>query len=384
MRKVPYDPELMRFLYFLTKYLGVMNSIEIAKKFTSESGEKITDRTIRRWFRHLQNYCYDYYNYLKYEKLGLSTIYAIITGDKNLIKLLNGFPLHDYVVYYLDSKNLKNILLVRYLIPRKKIKDLKTYLKSSKNNKLIKDFELHFFKTPTIIYSPLHKVIDEKGNLDFSNINENDYIYFFELLKRSLKENQRISLSECIKVNPLMLPILFTQHREHWSSVKIWNDIKARIGEDIWNYLKKVKKKTDPVGIRYVQKTLSQLYTNHSKELLHQTRVEYNPIVLDNYATTIFFLDFQNNTSLINFVKDLSKRCLLVYVYPPYSNEKNYMVYTITGYREIQEIITEFAEKYKFNKILWRDRKKFKELWGRQLAKFKYEKIFNPIKCEWI
>ncbi len=243
MKIAPFNPKLMKFLHVLATKPKVMNSIELTGSFESYDGSKPTDRTIRRWFNYLQKYCFDYYYYLKYENLGLFTFYALITSEKDLKKLLEGFPLHDYAAYFYDFKHLSDVLLVRFLVPRNRIKTLKQYLKNSLSKGLIKSYELYNFSTPTIIYSPFHKVINKHGHLNFLNITDDDYTYFIELLKSNMNNHSKISLSRHIKNNPFILPILLTQHREHWSSVKIWRDIKKRLGNDVWRYFKKVRKK---------------------------------------------------------------------------------------------------------------------------------------------
>ena len=193
-----------------------------------------------------------------------------------------------------------------------------------------------------------------------------------------------MELSKTIKHNPFILPVLFTQNREHWSSVKIWNDIKERLGDDIWVYLKKIKRRSDAVGVRYLQRTLKSMYNEFRNELLKQVIIEYNPLFIDKYVTAIFILDFKDDSSLINFVKEISKRCMVLYVYPPQSNHKKVMIYVITSHSEIHDIITDIAGNYGVERILWKSKMKFEQTWGRNLAKFKYENIFDPVKCEWV
>jgi hypothetical protein len=382
MDKQPFKPKLMEFSYLLTLQPRVMNSNELAKIITIGNEKGITDRTIRRWFNHLQTHCFDYYHYLKYENLGLFAVYVLVTGEKELLNFLEGFPMHDYVAYFFDPRKSKDILLVRYLVPKKGIKKLKKYLGNCKARNAIEDYEIHYFSTPVIIYSPFHKIMDRHGNLDFSKIDENDHDFFLELLEKRRNERRKISLSKHIKQNPFILPVLLTQHREHWSSVKIWNDIKQRLGNDIWKYMRRIKKKTDMVGVRYVQRTLKQIYQYHMDDFVQQVRVEYDPIVLEKNAAAIFFMNFNNNISFLNFVRQLAKRSLMIYVYPPYKNSK-YMFYVVTGHREMHDMMTDILGKHDNERLLFRSRKKFKDIWGRNLAKFKYEKNFDPLKAEW-
>lgn len=383
MSKQPFNPKLMEFLHFLTLQPKVLNSNELAKAFTIGNGKKITDRTIRRWFNYLQTNCFDYYHYLKYENLGLFAVYVLITGEKELLNFLEGFPMHDYVAYFFDPRKSKDFLLVRYLVPKNRVKELKRYLSNCKAKKAIEDYQIYYFSTPVIIYSPFRKIMDKHGNLDFSNVNETDHDHFIELLEKSRNEKREVFLSKHIKQNPFILPILLTQHREHWSSVKIWNDIKERLGDDVWKYTKRVKKKTDMVGVRHVQKTLKEIHQNHLNDFVQQVRVEYDPIVLEKNAAAIFFMNFNNNSSFLNFIKNLAKRSLMVYVYPPYKTNK-YMFYVVTGHREMHDIMTDILGKHNNERILLRSRKKFKDIWGRNLAKFKYEKIFDPTKSSWV
>ena len=60
------------------------------------------------------------------------------------------------------------------------------------------------------------------------------------------------------------------------------------------------------------------------------------------------------------------------------------MIYVITSHSEIHDIITDIAGNYGVERILWKSKMKFEQTWGRNLAKFKYENIFDPVKCEWV
>jgi hypothetical protein len=149
--------------------------------------------------------------------------------------------------------------------------------------------------------------------------------------------------------------------------------------------MRKLRKRTDGVGIRRVQDTIKQIYGKYKDELIQQVRIEYNPILLEKNITTFLFLGFKNKSELIDFTKKLSQKTLLTYVYPSYDLNKA-MFFFVSSNSETREVISELICEYSTNstRILWRDRKKINDIWGRRTAKLNCAGLFDPIKCKWL
>lgn len=383
----PFDRRLLVLLHFLTKQRKVLNSREIAQKFVLPNGRKVTDRSIRRWFTFLQGQCLDYYHDVKYENLALVPVYILLRKPVNAQKLLQMFPLHDYVTYVFDTKIMEEIFFVRYLIPKNLLKQFNKFWKKAKAQGLVENFWIYYFMSPTLIYSPFHKVLDRHGEFQDSEIGEEEYNFFFNSLSENLTRKKEFKLSEPVKENPLIVPLLFTQYREQWSSLKIWQDMKNRLGKEVWNYIKRAKIKSEGLGIRRVQDTFKQIYSQHKEIFLNQVKVEYDPIILNKNITTFLILDLDNKQKLTEFTKRLAQKSLQTYVYPSLTDESKAMFFFVSGNSATREVLSELLPEYSkgtaFNRIFWRNRKRIGEIWGRHTAKFDYSKIFDPINCEW-
>jgi hypothetical protein len=387
MKLERFNKKLLYFLYSLTKEPRIMKSDDLARKIKQIDGSKVSGRTVRRWFSFLQGSCFDYYYYIKYESLGLVTAYVIVKGQKDLNKILNKIPLHDYATYVFDTKSMEEVVLLRYLIPIEKIKEFENHWSDFYDDGLVRRYWIHYLSTPTMIYSPFHKTISREGEFSNDNVKESDYDFFFKLLYKNLNTKRVPKVDDAIKENPLILPVLLSQSREHWASTKIWKDMKEKLGSSVWNYIGKVKKETDNVGTKRVQKCYRDIFEKHRDKLIQQVRVEYDPIILHKNITSFLFLDFPSNNSRFEFTKELAKKSLITYVYPHYGHSNKTMFFFVSSNSLTRDILSELVVKYSkksiSNRILWRNKKKIGKIWGRHTAKLNYANLFDPDKCKW-
>ncbi|MCD6476648.1 MAG: hypothetical protein J7K26_00580, partial [Candidatus Aenigmarchaeota archaeon] len=213
-------------------------------------------------------------------------------------------------------------------------------------------------------YSPFHKIINENGFIDFPKDIKYDTGIFENLLQRNIKKNIRIKINKAIYKNPLTLPVLCEyQEEEHWSSKKVWYEIKKKLGPDIWKYVNGIKfnKRKNGYGILLVQKILKELHKDFDV-FLQQIRVTYLPLYIKNVGIYAI-LKMKNMGSIVKFSKALSENCLSLVVCPPLNkNSKIVILYIITNAEKAIKILYDIIPKYvdkKFkNRIIWKDVKK--------------------------
>lgn len=375
----PFDKNLLKLLYSLTKNQDFMNSAEVARNFTDS---RASERTIRRWFRYLEKTCFDYYPYIRHESFGLVPHYVLLKNLKNE-GLLQIIPHMDYITYGFDFNSVKGSFLVKYQVPLDNVTDFWNFFREAKVLDIIDDYQIFKIRSPTEFYSPFHQVLDKEGNPDFSKSNNFDNNYFMDILQKNLNSKPDVSVNEKIKDNPFIVPTVFEFFREHWTSKEVWASMKKKLGQNIWRYAKKVKKQTDGAGRNLVQKTMKDLYGKDKDTFFQQIRVFYDPF-LKRMVSFFLFLESNKVREIPNLSEKLSRYCLKLIIYPPSSRENKFLFFLITGSKEISTIIKEVREfdpKARVN-VLWRDLEKSSMYWNRNYLKMNYS-LFDPVSLDW-
>lgn len=375
-----YDPRMMELLYFLTKNQKYMNSVEISHSFSS-GGEKFSDRTIRRWFDHLQEKCLDYFPYVRHESFGLVSTFLILKNlkNENLIQIL---PHINYISQGMGFEKTDDLYVMQYFVPVENLGRFEGFWREVKSLDLVDDYDLFKARSPTDFYSPSHEIITEDGYLNFSK-HGIDNSYFTKILKENLDRKIETKINYRIVENPFIVPTALEYFREHWSSSQVWKSMKEKLGNDVWRYARRFRKKTDGVGISMVQRTLKDLHEPYYKTFFHQTRVYYSP--LKSKATSFYiFLKLKKGADLPLFSELISKHCLMSVIYPPLKKEKKVMLFVLTSGEQlinIMRLISEFSDASAENKIILRDLNKTR-YWTRYYLKMDY-RLFNPDICSW-
>lgn len=374
-----YDKNLMEFAYFLTRNQKYSDSIDIAEKL-KVSGQKISDRTIRRWFDKLEKGCFDYYPNIKVESLGLAPLYIVIEApvEEDVFQII---PHRDYVTLGYTTTGFHKSVCLKYLIPPDSMKQFEEFWKRAKKGGVIRDYKIYPFYSSTDFYSPLHKVVQKNGELNFSKIGEFDNSHYTELFEKSLKNPLRPALSTHVLKNPLLVPVLLEYYREHWTRQKVWKSIRKKLGENVWNYLRKARKQSDGVGLFMVQKTLRNLDNEYYEDFFQQIRVFYEPWLKKGVSYYGIF-ETQKKEGVAKLFEEVSKHCLMQTVYPIVGG--GFMFYQLTNGTEIADIIAEFR---KFDpdarfEMFWRDLKASSKYWDRNFLKMDYT-LFDPETMTW-
>jgi len=381
-----YSKSLLEFVYNLTKTEKVLNPLELSK-FLGEQGFQVSDRTIKRWFSYLKEHL-GYFLSINYSSLGLINIDVLVKEPhKDIIKAV---PYAYYLFSGFDATSIEDYTIISCLIPNRKLNEFKIFWDKAKEKNLLKDYRLSFCNNIVDFYSPFHEVITNSGNFEFSECIEHSV----EPLIRNMQQPKDIKMSSVIEGNPLILPIVIEYSRERWSSYKVWNAIKEKLGDGVWDYINDIhyrNRRTDNSGIAFVQKTWKKLQENND-ELFHNVRVVYRPLYTKKHSVSYKFLKLKNRKNLPDLVKEISKRSVNSVVYLPEDiSSKEVTIFTSTNTEQesyiIRKILPKYINKSYDNKIIYMDFEETDKFWKydsyRKYLKLDYANLFNPKNCTW-
>lgn len=377
-----YDKNLLNFMYELTKLDKFYSSYALSKKITLEGGRKVTPRTIQKWFKFLrepwefQGKKIDKFSYFPtffYEKLGLQRVFVFLEFKKkkiNLKDLFKEIPYYDYVTWLHDLNKNKEILLISYLIPKENLEKFKEKLK---RHKAITNYIIYFSSKPFIIYSPWYKVIDNNGLFQPELNSQIEIEKQLKLFGYYIDNLSVVEPIQQIKKNPLIIPTLFEYVKENWTSPKVWQTIREKLGKDVWLYIRKRKKLTDSVGIKRIQQSINLI---HRHELFHQIRITYLPTELKNNFFIYLLLKFNNKNKLFSIISKIALNSIFMNNYILRNNK--ILVVALVNCDSFQSIL----DVKGIEKIFLLKHKKSLPL-ILDSYKFQYHKLFDPEKCCW-
>ena len=379
-----FDPDLLEFMYLLTRKQRYMNSLEISK-YLSSCGKRVTDRTVRRWFDYLHKYKFDYFPYPRYNTLGLAPVWILTDFNENVLKII---PYKVAIVSGIDFHNLERCLLCLYLIPPNHLSDFKKLWSVALSRRIVKHCHIFDISSAIAFFSPFHKIVNEDGLVNFPEDYDIDNSYFTGLLKKCLETEKKFELDKRIIMNPLTVPIILEYFRGHMSSRSIWNSFERKLGAKVWDYInapriKRERKKG--AGIRLVQEIMKGLHDNFY-DFFQQVRVVYYPFYTNENNMFYMILKLRRRKDILPLSELLSRHSLSIVAYPPLEKESKIIVYyVITNKKEtlniVGDLIQPYIDKSFDNKIVYEDVEKSLK-YGRPL-KIDYHELFDPETCTW-
>ncbi len=353
-----YHKKILEFLYELSKQDKYYSDRELSKKIRINN-ERVTSKTIRRWFDLLESTCFDYHPYIYIERLGLELFYAFYNEDKGIIIS----PYTSYLNKSIDLRNMRNIVTHSFWVPQGYESLMKIIPKIEK------------FYSKEVIVNPLHKMFDDKGNIyplkDLSEEQENN----IRRVINSLKNIHEQEIRGEIKRNPLIIPIIFEYDKEHWSSIEVWNSLKKK--RDIWKYFRKIKKKSDYVAIKHIQLTIKKI---SDMGLIKFMNINYAPLEERNHYVWICS---KINRNLKKILEELSLLAPFIYIYRAKEKDKYLFNLMIPNYL-LDKVLNIFMDNAIILNVYLVNYEKSRPLWNREWLKFNYEKAFDPEKGEWL
>ncbi|MCD6547497.1 MAG: hypothetical protein J7K22_03015 [Nanoarchaeota archaeon] len=371
-----FDRRLLEFIYHLTKEQRYMNSIEISK-YLKQKGVNVSDRTVRRWFTRLEKAGFQYFPFPKYDVLGLQWVIVLVYGVKDE-SIFDIIPYDMYISKGAGFSDHNLEYICSYVIPQDSYNKFVKFWEFAKQKKLIKDFKILKINRATFLFSPFHKIVKD-GIIKFDSQFKLDNC-FLNLLKEEKKFNNDIH--PLIKKNPIVLPILLEYYRRHVSSYDVWNMIKQKLGDSVWDsYLKKYRRKaSDGKGQYIVQRFLSIIRDN--QDFIEQVRVIYDPFYKVHNVLLLYIVVQLKKDMLEDFIKQIAKMSVHLNIY--HSENDTYMIYSVTSVQMLYPILKLANEYSKAKPILFiNDFEASKKFWTEERFSLDYAKLFDPINVKW-
>ena len=380
-----YDYNLLNFLHELTKIDRFMSYKDLSKAIVLENGKKVSPKTIERWFNFLKKEYnhpksktkekFNFYPAFFHEKLGLISV--CIISEKPNLKLLGRLPFQDYVIWLFDPKINESVLLIGYLVPIIYLERFKREWKKMKRQGLVKNYKFYITYKGFTIYSPWHKVIDKDGIFHPENNSEEEIDRQIRRFRYYLNDLPKIEIMNPIKKNPLIVPVLFEHQYQYWTSPKIWQRMKDKLGKKIYDYVSRSKVTSDAVGIKKVQQTLKEIY---HKDIILQMRIVYMPIELKNNFFIYLIVNFEKR-EVVEQIKMLALNSIYLRILPM-SKNKVFLI-SLTNSKCLEKIF-EILRNLKIEKIYFLQHEKSLPLLTTQkYKKHDYFNHFNPKTSQW-
>lgn len=373
-----FDAKLMEFMYSLTLYKEFMNSQKISKVIKI-GGKKVTDRTIRRWLTFLrEGRKFNYFLNAKHNILGLNSIWVLVSGVKNK-NVFDIIPFLTYIVKGWCLFSLEESYIAQYYIPYKQVNEFTNFWKSAKEKGIIKDVILSRVKPSISIYQPFHRVLDSNGVFKYQN-DPNEY--FLKLLEMGLREEYSPDLHPLIQEHPLLVPIMSEIFGEHLSSYKLWDNMKQKLGEQIWDYMppKLRRRKKEGAAIKYVQHLISLIHSNFD-EFIQQVRVSYTPIYINNTGVYLFAKS-KDNSEILRFANMVGRHSVQTVISPAVGKRDYHVFYLVTQFNSLTKILNSLKfSDINIGRLFVQDIEFVKDVGT--YSKINYAKAFDPTNLSW-
>lgn len=297
MTLFPFNKKLMKFIHTLTRCDSFPTDDELAKRMG------VTRKTIRNWFHYLNKpYSYkdfhahrklSYYPAIKKNLLGLQFMTVLFYNGKEEITSL--WPNKNYLGRLFDFTDGESVLVVEYLVPKSQVEEFRQLLGRVRDMKLCSDIRIFETSPSFTIYAPFHKVIDENGKFHYDRVDNSSIMEERRRLSSFLESIDNERTSSLIQKTPLIVPVIAEYQYEQRKSIQVWNAIKAKVGNAVWDYIPNANKQTDGVGIQAVQSAIKAL---SKSELFTQMRIVYFPVQFRGFCSWVI-LEFGAQKDLI-------------------------------------------------------------------------------------
>lgn len=380
-----YDRKILNFIYELSKQERLYSTKEIAKRIMLEGGKQLSEKTVQRWFKFLRkpypikgsltNSMFSYYPSVYFEKLGLSLAY-VLYYDTNM-KILESMPYQLFAGFaYNPSKN-QECLIVGYAVPQKQKKELKKFVQRMVAEGHAEKAKLIPVKTAFTFMAPLHKVMDRNGRFDNELNSEDEIEKQIAKFKTFLIEVNRGDVWREIRKNPLIIPTIFEYQYEFWSSLKVWNAIKARLGSTVHDYIRK-DAITDEAAVKKIRNALLQ---SEKAMLISQIRAVYTPLEAENNLWVYTLAKADSKEDMLAAVKRLALNSVVLRVHS--AGSKGFFAAMLLNEKAVQELPQALkGVKVEYCYVL-QYKKSVSIFTNRKYHKFSYEKLFEPKKAAW-
>jgi hypothetical protein len=305
-----FSPQLLNFLFELTKLPGPKSTAEVASLVRLEGGRRLSSKTVRNWFNYLREpYHYrgyhlerklSYFPSILMNKLGLTSVYVFY--ERASPSLLTLFPMRFFVGRLYDTHSNERVLAVAYIVPVEHLSEFASLLGKVKEAGLSSRFTCYATSPNFKMNSPWHKTVDGNGTFHPEHTDPDEVNRQVGRLQTFLEVEGEPRLSPAIKENPLIIPVIAEYLYELRSSVQVWKAIKTKLGDAVWAYLRHSKRRSDTLGVKRVQALVRNL---QHYGLVNQMRVVYFPFEIGRNLMVWMFGSYGDKSRLSEMARTM-------------------------------------------------------------------------------
>lgn len=388
MTLTDYDPQLLEFMFQLTKLPRLMSFRELARTICFEDGTHISSKTVERWFRYLERPFdhplsedktrFNYFQTFRYERLGLQYVLLFLT-DPALARLKHT-ALFDHSIYaaqLYDTMQRAHVLHIGLLIPPEALPRLQRFLALLQHKHYFRSFSCSPVRTGFTFYSPWHNVVDKQGifhpELNHSSFFSEQFSRF-QMYRASSQEKDLLSE---VKKYPFIIPVFFEHYFRLRSSRLIWPLIKTSLGSRLSSYLRTSTFVSDRTGEFRIAETLRHIITSR---IAHQVRVEYIPLEMRHTFSIYGTLSFSSEKQLSSLLEVLCCNSLFMKVYTMDKKEVFFIAsVNATSFARILDKIGNSLRSLFF----FQYEQSLPLLMSRAYTRFNYKRLFDEKKVKW-
>jgi len=373
--------DILAMIYELAKADRIYKGQELYDYLESRIDGK-SKRTIMRWIDYLKGlepnyYSFDYTGYPDVRKLGLVKVRTVCYDPIHLdFSLL--IP-HNYDHTIGHDRTMRRLYILEYLVPPERVKDLIDLIDHMKVKGIISDYSHDIVDKFFLIPSPYHRMINN-GSIEIPE--DIDNTFFTKRIKIKYYPSE---MTQLIHNNPILIPIIFENNKDTFSTKKVANEIQKHLGDRLFTYLN--KRMSTNQFINLVGKFEKRLFNNFD---------EYYELVMIYYKSFlevkdhIYFyaiIDYKKmDDDFRNFIELLSRKnfyiggeCLHNENTP--SKMRIGLHSNFKGIYESLQMLKEYDPGFEFYLI---DTIGSLKIQDRNHQKFHYWDLFDPIEKRWI
>jgi len=378
-----FDKRLLEFMYQLTLHQKLMTHKEMSQVITIQ-GEKVSERTIKRWLKWLKTHHYfTYYPHVIPERIGLVKCVVLITGLKDC-KVLDIIPYKTYSMLGTELNTFERIFTTHYNVPQNYLQDFESFWRKAQRHGLVDNYKILKLQCSNALYAPVHQLVNGDGRIDLSKSMSTPL--GLENLNHEMLDTD---IHSEIKKNPFLIPFLIEYYKANTSSRKVWCSMKQKLAERIWDYIKDVKiknKKSNGKGVHFAHRTLEYLHKNFNL-FFRQIRVAYGPLYRDCNVSFCAVLNLKDKSDTEDLLKEMIKHSLFMTYNRPVNGKRLFLevVTNTVGLNEIIGILSNW-QSIKINEIVLFNYARSSEYWEDKTSgwlKQHYHELFDPKTVSW-
>jgi len=340
------EPRLLQLLAFLTRRQAWLSPAEISREFRLD-GERISSRTVQRWFAFLEGHGgFIYYPFPRANYIGLQDVLVRVRGLVNP-DVFGILPFGTFFKVETGLGDFEPFISQGYWVPGTALDDFRDFWRTARSLGLVAKVDLFPTRNTHYVYSPFHEVIRPDGTAGV--LKSIDNRHFEMLLRAHLREKFEVRLGERIADAPLMIPIVVEHIWAHYSSRQVWNEIRAKGEKRIHAYghrdLAKAARQPG-AAIQFLQKQWRDLL-RHYDEVFLQPRVYFDWTSLRKTMFVSALLQASSVDEMIDVAIRTSEHAIDTAFRPGVEPDLRYHISAFMPADEFLSVLTIFRERHR-------------------------------------